>query len=100
MGLIPKRGRRMEEHICQTCKYSEPMCGALACMGQKGMPYVRPRDGCDGWKSKKQTNGDKLRSMSDTNLACWLAAMMGVNPFDGTGNEYRKWLDWLKQQEE
>lgn len=48
--------------------------------------------------SWKKTNADSIRAMSDTELALWLAAMLGVNPFDGTGNDYKKWLDWLKQE--
>jgi len=44
------------------------------------------------------TNYDRIRAMSMEEMAVWLAAMLGVNPFDGTGNDYRKWLDWLKQE--
>ena len=43
----------MTEHICETCKYSTPRAGALACMGQKYMPYVRPTDSCGSWKPAK-----------------------------------------------
>lgn len=47
---------------------------------------------------RKTTNADRIRAMGDTELALWLAAMLGVNPFDGTGNDYKKWLGWLKQE--
>lgn len=51
-------------------------------------------------REKRKTNADRIRAMSDTELALWLAAMLGVNPFDGTGNDYNKWLEWLKQEAE
>jgi len=80
---------------CKTCKYSEPMVGALCCMGQKGMPYVRPTDGCDSWKSAKQTNYDRLISKTPKELAEWISDQIidrniGVPP--------ETWLAWLKQE--
>ena len=89
----------MSERVCGNCKYSEPTCGALACMGQKYAPYVRPTDSCDSWKSAKQTNADRIRSMTDEELANFLmdvACRGGIE----TENGIARWtlIDWLKQE--
>lgn len=100
----------MSEQYCSNCKYSEPMCGALCCMGQKGMPSVRPTDSCDGWKSAKQNNSDRIRAMSDEELAVQLALPYLTSP--PWCSEHRSCpyisedptpcdkcaLDWLKQE--
>lgn len=92
---------------CENCKYSEPMVGALACMGQKGMPYVRPTDSCDRWKTMKQTNADRIRAMSDEELAVICEDGCPPNhecpPMDreeiGKKSACQQcWLDWLKQE--
>ena len=75
---------------CENCKYSEPMVGALACVGQKGMPYVRPTESCDRWKTMKQTNADRIRAMSDEELAAWIEEI--------TEDMTTNWLNWLKQE--
>ena len=61
---------------CENCKHSEPIGGGLACMGQKGMPFVSPTDCCDGWKTNKPTNADRIRGMTDEELAGWLADIL------------------------
>ena len=81
----------MSEQYCANCKYSEPMVGALCCMGQKYAPYVRPTDSCDSWKSKKQTHYDSIRNMSIERLSLFLADMC-----DGSDKEW--WLAWLRQE--
>lgn len=89
---------------CENCKYSEPMVGALACMGQKGMPYVRPTDSCDRWKTMKQTNYDRIISKTPEELARYMAEiqMQRGCPNDGAmdcrDNCAVCWLDWLKQE--
>ena len=75
---------------CENCKYSEPMVGALACVGQKGMPYVRPTESCDRWKTMKQTNADRIRSMTDEELAAWIEEI--------TEDMTTNWLNWLQQE--
>ena len=75
---------------CENCKYSEPMVGALACVGQKGMPYVRPTESCDRWKTMKQTNADRIRAMSDEELAAWIEEI--------TEDMTTNWLNWLQQE--
>lgn len=46
------------------------------------------------------TNADKIRNMTTSQLATWLAAMLGSNPFDGTGNDYKWWRNWLEKEVE
>ena len=46
------------------------------------------------------TNADRIRSMTNNQLATWLAAMLGSNPFDGTGNDYKWWRNWLEKEVE
>lgn len=92
---------------CENCKYSEPMVGALACMGQKGMPYVRPTDSCDRWKTMKQTNADRIRAMSDEELAnmlvdigeCDKRCPAKLDDCIFSDSSCRSaWLDWLQQE--
>lgn len=45
---------------------------------------------CDHYKQKKQTNADRIRSMTDEELAAWIEEITE----DITPN----WLDWLKQE--
>ena len=48
------------------------------------------------------TNADRLRAMSDEELAEWLPFKMGAcNMSEKCGNDYTCdvcWLDWLKQE--
>lgn len=94
--------------MCENCKYSEPIGGGLACMGQKGMPFVIASDYCENWKTTKQTNADRIRAMSDEELARFL-----YNNSDGQCPAIEHcptptapqncpdghcWLDWLRQE--
>ena len=91
---------------CENCKYSEPMVGALACMGQKGMPYVRPTDSCDRWKTMKQTNHDRIVSMKPEELAMAICTDFGGIPWCKNIPECQDTLcvgcvvKWLKQEAE
>ena len=87
----------MAEQNCANYKYSDPICGALCCMGQKYAPYVRPTDSCDGWKSKKTTNADRIRAMSDEELAEYLDKVQCYG-FESKMRLLFQWLDWLKQE--
>ena len=95
---------------CKNCKHSEPIGGGLACMGQKGMPFVKPTDCCDGWKTNRQTNADLIRAMTDEELDKFLS---GVHNNIGSGRAQiavwqncerpiriwrTGWLNWLKQE--
>ena len=58
---------------CSNCRYSDLRNNALACMGQKGMPYVHPRHICESWKSNFITNYDKIMSMDIDQLTDFIA---------------------------
>ena len=92
----------MAEQNCSNCKYSDPICGALRCMGQRFAPYVRPTDSCEGWKSKKQTNADRIRAMTDEELAELLRDIVvdsvRMIMFTHESRGIKEWLDWLKQE--
>lgn len=47
---------------------------------------------------KPQTNADKIRAMSDEELAEWLADHPVVSMYDGSNPQHKAWLDWLKQK--
>lgn len=95
----------MSERYCSNCKYSEQSNIGLLCMGQKGMPLVPPKSKCDSWKSSKQTNADRIRAMSDEEVAeffanmavcdtCPLFGKMKPCPFGCKAT----WERWLKQE--
>lgn len=53
------------------------------------------------WKHLPQTNADRLRSMSDEELAEWLATAIARHyDQEAAIPEFEKglWLDWLKQE--
>ena len=43
------------------------------------------------YEQKPVTNGDRIRRMTDEELADWLV-------MNGNGEDYKTWLDWLKQE--
>lgn len=49
-------------------------------------------------KLTKPSNADRIRAMTDEELALYFAATFEVDEFDGTGNSYKKWLGWLRQE--
>ena len=59
----------MSEQYCQECRYCHQANIGLLCMGQKGMPHTSPYSSCDSWKAKKPTNADRIRAMTDEELA-------------------------------
>ena len=57
-------------------------------------PWASPEEIiCSSFKPKRMTNGDKIRAMTDEELAAWLEdrTMLPINGL---------WLDWLKQEAE
>ena len=64
---------------------------------QKFFPYAH--EAIEAWnmKANKQTNADRIRSMTDTQLAVFLAASEGSSAFDNSGEAYNRWIEWLKQ---
>ena len=55
-------------------------------------------------RQRKQTNADRIRAMTDEELAEWLPFKMGAcNMNEKCGNDCTCdvcWLDWLKQEED
>jgi hypothetical protein len=70
-------------------------------MGQKGMPFVKPTDCCDGWKTNRQTNADCLRSMTDEEMANaitnLIASMIDIDEAN-RGYYYGEVLKCLKRE--
>ena len=54
------------------------------------VPYTH-----DDWK---KTNADRIRSMTDEELAEWIVHKTEGNGFDGYEESVKAWLDWLKQE--
>ena len=85
---------------CSNCKYSKHTDGDVRywCMGQKNMPVVLPNDTCENWKADRATNADKIRAMTDEELAEWIA-IQTADPYDPE-YDINGWLNWLKQEVE
>lgn len=54
----------------------------------------------DRYEPKPPTNADHIRSMSDEELAAWIAEHPVVAAYDNNNQQHRRWLDWLKQETE
>jgi hypothetical protein len=67
-------------------KYLCESCWNYPCASDK----TKKITGCFAYRSK-HTNADKLRAMSDEELADWLV-------MNGNGEDYKTWLDWLRQE--
>lgn len=97
----------MSERYCKDCRYCHHANIGLLCMGQKGMPHTRPYGSCDSWKSAKQTNADRIRSMTDEELDKFLGDVQwDVANYCGGVTQKQEypvpeqrgaWLDWLKE---
>lgn len=56
-----------------------------------------PITACCKFKKKQQTNADRIRAMTDEELAVWIVNRTEGNDFDGYEEHVESWLDWLKQ---
>lgn len=88
---------------CVNCKYSRDVGSYLACYGQKNAPKVNWDDVCSDWKSEHITNADRIRAMTDEELASflyhsWNNASWCNGGCDGECSCEPCWLDWLKQE--
>jgi hypothetical protein len=80
---------------CRECKYVTEHNGAFFCMAQKNMPYVTGDGVCESWKPTYITNADRIRSMTDKELAEFIS-----NKARTFGEEYEGYmsaLDWLQE---
>lgn len=48
-------------------------------------------------REKPSSNGDRIRAMTDEELAVWIVHKTEGNGFDGYEEHVKAWLDWLKQ---
>ena len=84
---------------CDNCKHSETWAYAVPCSNCYG---------ASNWEEIKQTNADRIRSMTDEELA---ELLPGKSAWNCPPNTKEKggcrasgcvscWLDWLKQEAE
>lgn len=73
--------------ICKKCAH-ESYCD----MAQFG-GHEPPITGCSKFKEKSQTNSDRIRGMTDAELAVWLYWKA-----DGSGKTKEQWLEWLREE--
>ena len=85
----------LNESLCKSCEYGDRNCPGVA-------TYVF---GCAQYEKRNpRTNGDRIRAMTDEELAKYLEGFGGTPPTCDTDGErdYKKcrdcWLDWLKQE--
>ena len=67
----------------------------------KKADFIEPKDceNCEQYHSKyKPTNADKIRSMTDEELAKKISGIESFALTCGGGWPPEKWLDWLKQE--
>lgn len=85
-----------------------PKCGAIAHYDPYFRAYTCSKSNCNYWENVKPSNGDRIRSMSDEELAhfiseiadcCVCKAEMGEGCSAGKKCE-DFWLDWVKQEVE
>ena len=80
---------------CGSCKHlnERGYCNFTACIipctVRTTIPEVKP-----------QTNGDRIRSMTDEELASYLARLESLQRPVYARKEKADWLDWLKQEAE
>ena len=91
---------------CMNCKY-EYFSGGIdpcySCAGMPGLPYFDAKA-----PPKPITNADRLRAMSDEELAEWLVIVERrvvenalSKPFNYTDKQLKAdWLEWLRQEAE
>ena len=73
------------------------------CADFEGIPVtwanLRKTDVCP-LNAPKRTNGDRIRAMTDEELAEWIVQRTTRYGFDGYEDEVKYWLGWLKQPAE
>lgn len=75
---------------CVDCKNTGKQICTVCCTYQGGIP--------DRWEPKPKTNADRIRAMSDEELAGWLADHPVVSEYDENNPQHKAWLDWLRQE--
>lgn len=91
-------------HCKEDCYWykEEPHMGAhIPYCQNKGGNFIEPKDceNCEHYHSKyKKTNADRIRAMTDEELAIWIVQKTEGNGFDGYEEWVNAWLDWLKEE--
>lgn len=100
---MDERLERMHEIECHICDFN--IDGVCKLDGE----YI-PKIGCAGGKVKSMANADRLRSMSDKQLAVWIAETSNCSDWCilieqcKTKPDYEccvnVWLNWLRSEKE
>ena len=72
-------------------------CQNMSCCDQQ----ERWDSGCINYKmmpTKNPTNADKIRSMTDEELAEWIVRRTEGYGFDGYDASVKAWLKWLREE--
>lgn len=78
----------MEEH-CMICNRIIPEGRHICLLCERG-------DEMQTFRTRIQTNGDRIRNMMNGELAAWLAMAQKMNPAGGATDE--AWLEWLGKE--
>ena len=78
-------------------KSASGYCATTACINPQYSNIGTVQYG-QGVQKRIITNADKIRAMSDEDLAEWLADHPVVSMYDGSNPQHKAWLDWLKQE--
>lgn len=78
-------------------KTASGYCATTACINPQYSNIGTVQYG-QGVQKRIITNADKIRAMSDEDLAEWLADHPVVSMYDGSNPQHKAWLDWLKQE--
>ncbi len=76
---------------CPTCVYAKGIC-------KKTGVEIRTTTGCTYHTPKPITNADRIRAMSDEELANKMSGLESFALTCGGGWHPEKWLDWLKEE--
>ena len=95
-------------HCKEDCYWykEEPHMGAhIPYCQNKGGNFIEPKDceNCEHYHSKyKKTNADRIRAMTDEELAEWLACIenkiLEKQPMLERATVEADWLEWLKEE--
>ena len=77
---------------CLSCANTNQMCCTICGVGRNGER--------EKYKQKPRTKADRIRAMTDEELANKISGLESFALTCGGGWPPEKWLDWLKQEEE
>ena len=89
---------------CKDCAYAEPNNLPAYETVKLGVFCTRYKQntagihGCDNGKLKQKTNADRIRNMTDEELAKKMSGLESFALTCGGGWPPEKWLEWLKQE--